>query len=177
MGLCSPEDLASDAAVRSDIAFTGVGPRVGRIMEDPAPDEGFMDNFVGWSLPDLGGAMVFFMWASVVLEGSLNSGPASTGLLVLGFLTAELDSLLPTLKPVFFGVNWRVFTAEAEGFSSGASAELGLLGASVTEDVDETEDLLDPEAGAKLLLEEIKGWRDFKACFFISVAGSLGFKL
>jgi len=122
-------------------------------MEDPVPDVGFMDNLVGCSRPDLGGAMVFLMCASVVLDGSLNCDPVSAGLFTLGFLTAELDSLLPTLNPVFLGVNWSVFTAEeAEGFSVGPPDTTSSLGASGTEEVDETEDLFDPETGAKLLL-------------------------
>ena len=117
-------------------------------MEDPVPEEGFMDNFVGWSRPDLGGAMVFLMWASVVLEGCLNCDPVSRFV----FLTAELDSLLPTLNPVFLGVNWSVFTAEeADGLCFVGSATPSVLDASGTEEVDVTEDLLDTEGGAKLL--------------------------
>ena len=33
---------------------------------------GFIDNLVGCNLPVLAGATVFFRWASVVFEGSLN---------------------------------------------------------------------------------------------------------
>ena len=57
------------------------GPVRGRTMKLLAAEEegtdsdtvlGFIDNLVGCNLPVLAGATVFFRWASVVFEGSLN---------------------------------------------------------------------------------------------------------